>query len=85
VSPISASDDLGDSAAAQTRVQYANAPEYTIPPSGWPGAPHRWMPVQALTTLAPRITAGLAATFGAFWIVVLLVLRIRRRRVKPSL
>ena len=79
VSTISGSDDLGDSAAAQTRVQYRHAPAYTIPPSGWPGAEHRDFSVAGAAPLATRITAGLAA-LGALWWTGLMVARRQRRR-----
>ena len=81
VSTISDVDDLGDSAAAQTRVQYLRAPAYTIPPSGWPGAKHGLtLSVTTLTELAPRVTAGLAAAGVVFWLGTLVWMRARRRR-----
>jgi hypothetical protein len=80
VSTISDSDTLGDSAAAQTRVQYLRAPAYTIPPSGWPGAKHGLtLSMATLTELAPPVTAGLAAVGALFWAVLIWV-RARRRR-----
>src|SRR2546430_7476480 len=75
VSTISGFDDLGDSAAAQTRVQYRHAPAYTIPPSGWPGAKMAPLTIANAAALAPRVTAWLvagAAGWGA-----------RRFRVRP--
>jgi hypothetical protein len=81
VSTISDSDTLGDSAAAQTRVQYLHAPAYTIPPSGWPGATQGLtLSVATLAELAPRVTAGLAAAGVVFWLGVLVWMRARRRR-----
>jgi hypothetical protein len=83
VSTISDSDTLGDSAAAQTRVQYLRAPAYTIPPSGWPGAKHELtLSVATLTMLAPFVTAGLATAAVAFWLGTLVWMR-RRRRPGP--
>ncbi|HEV2216626.1 MAG TPA: hypothetical protein VGV88_03530 [Candidatus Dormibacteraeota bacterium] len=79
VSTISSFDDLGDSAAMQTRVQYRHAPAYTIPPSGWPGAPHTSFSVADATLLAARITA-VAAAFGALWWTGLMAARRWRRR-----
>jgi hypothetical protein len=86
VSTISDSDDLGDSAAVQTQVQYLWAPAYTIPPSGWPGAKHGtpMLSVASLTTLAPRITAGLAASGALFWLATLAWMRARRRRARQE-
>lgn len=80
VSTISDSDNLGDSAAAQARVQYDRAPAYTIPPSGWPGAPKSWLSLGRLIDLAPRVTAALALLAIVFWIGIY-VLAVRRRRV----
>lgn len=76
VSTISGFDDLGDSAAAQTRVQYRHAPEYTIPPSGWPGAR-----TPQLTT-ANFATLGLAA--AALIVSGALLAAARRRRKRYS-
>jgi len=87
VSTISDTDDLGDSAARQTHVQYLWAPPYTIPPSGWPGAKHNGpaLSMASLTLLAPRITAGVAAAGVLFWLAALAWLRIRRRRQDAGL
>ena len=79
VSTISDSDNLGDSAAAQARLQYKRAPAYTINPSGWPGAPRSLLSAASLSELAPRATAGLVAATGIVWIAFL-GLKIRRRR-----
>ena len=85
VSMISDADNLGDSAAAQTKVQYQRAPAYTIPPSGWPGAKHNASPLSPanLTALAPRVTAGLGAGTAVFWLALLAWLRMRRPRDTP--
>jgi hypothetical protein len=80
VSTISDSDNLGDSAAAQTRVQYQKAPPYTIPPSGWPGAPHPLLSLENVKEFAGRAGAALTATTAALGIVVIAVLMWRRRR-----
>jgi hypothetical protein len=79
VSTISDSDNLGDSAAAQTRVQYRRAPAYTIPPSGWPGATSGSL-LSTLTDLGPRLIAGVAAAGVALWLGVTVWMRARRRR-----
>jgi hypothetical protein len=84
VSTISDSDNLGDSAAAQARIQYNLAPAYTIPPSGWPGAPVNPFSIAGLTALAPRATAGLLAVTALFWLVVLLAGAARRRRERTQ-
>jgi hypothetical protein len=84
VSTISANDDLGDSAAMQARAQYAHAPAYTIPPSGWPGVRQASMSVPALIAMAPRMATGLAVAFASFWIVVAIWMVTRRRRPKPT-
>ena len=76
VSTISGLDDLGDSAAQQTRVQYRRAPAYTIPPSGWPGAR-----AQQLTN-ANFVTLGLAAL--ALIVSGALLAAARRRRKRYS-
>src|SRR5579859_1412919 len=84
VSTISDTDTLGDSAAAQTRVQYLRAPAYTIPPSGWPGAKHGLtLSMATLTELAPRVTAGLATVGALFWAVLIWV-RARRRPAQDA-
>jgi len=81
VSTISATDDLGDSAANQTRVQYERAPAYTIPPEGWPGAAQRRaFTISDATLLAARITIGLLAGAGIWWLLVIGVRRRRKRR-----
>lgn len=74
VSTISGFDDLGDSAAEQTRVQYRHAPPYTIPPSGWPGAK---APESMIANFA---TLGLAAAALIVSGAVLAVARRRRKR-----
>lgn len=71
VTTVSDSDNLGDSAAAQARVQYDRAPAYTIPPSGWPGATPRLFTVAGLTALAARATVVLAGLTALFWLGVL--------------
>src|SRR5437879_3653035 len=68
VSTISGFDDLGDSAAAQTRVQYRHAPAYTIPPSGWPGAKMAPLTIASAAALAPRVTAWLVAGAAVWWL-----------------
>jgi len=79
VSTISDSDSLGDSAAVQTHVQYAKAPAYTIPPSGWPGAARPWLSLENLKQVAGDATAALVATTALAWLLVI-VLSMRRRR-----
>jgi hypothetical protein len=79
VSTISDTDSLGDSAAKQAHVQYQQAPAYTIPPSGWPGAKQPFS-LATVASLAPRITAALAAAGIVFWLGVLAWMRARRRR-----
>ena len=74
VSTISGFDDLGDSAAAQTRVQYRHAPAYTIPPSGWPGA------TAPQSTIADLAVLGLAAAAMIVSVGVLAAARRRRRK-----
>ena len=74
VSTISGFDDLGDSAAEQTRVQYRHAPPYTIPPSGWPGAK------APQSTIADFATLSLAAAALIVSGAVLALARRRRRR-----
>ena len=76
VSTISGFDDLGDSAAAQTRVQYSHAPAYTIPPSGWPGAKAPQL------TIVNFVTLGLAAV--ALIVSAAAVAAARRRRKRYS-
>ena len=82
VSTISDADNLGDTAAAQARVQYDRAPAYTIPPSGWPGTAHSLLSVASLTALAPRLTAGLLAATAVVWIALLSMHVARRRRAR---
>jgi hypothetical protein len=85
VSTISASDDLGDSAAAQAKVQYRHAPAYTIPPSGWPGAqPPAWSVARA-AALGPRVTAGLLAVAFLWWLALVGARRFRKRRAARAL
>jgi hypothetical protein len=74
VSTISGFDDLGDSAAQQTRVQYRHAPAYTIPPSGWPGAKAPQL------TIANFVTLGLAAVSLVVSGAALAAARRRRKR-----
>ncbi len=80
VSTISSSDDLGDSAAAQTRVQYRHAPAYTIPPSGWPGARRPTFTMANALALAPALTAWLAAGAALWWLGLIGVRRYWRWR-----
>jgi hypothetical protein len=74
VSTISSADDLGDSAAEQTRVQYRRAPPFTIPPSGWPGA------AAPQFTIADAAALGLAAVALIVSGAVLAAARRRRKR-----
>jgi len=85
VSTISGFDDLGDSAAAQTRVQYRHAPAYTIPPSGWPGAKASRFTIANAAALAPRVTAWLVAGAALWWLALVGVRRFRRRRSARAL
>lgn len=85
VSTISDSDNLGDSAAAQARVQYDRAPAYTIPPSGWPGATPNPFTVAGLTALAPRAAVVLVGLTALFWLAVLGGTRVRRRLQRAEL
>jgi len=85
VSTISGVDDLGDSAAAQTRVQYRRAPAYTIPPSGWPGAKSPRFTMADAATVAPRVTAWLVAAAALWWLAVIGARRMRRRRTARAL
>lgn len=85
VSTISAVDDLGDSAAAQTRVQYRHAPAYTIPPSGWPGARASRFTMADAATLAARVTAWLVAGAALWWLALIAAHRRRRRRATRAL
>ena len=81
VSTISDSDSLGSSAADQTRIQYLRAPRYTIPPSGWPGAPRPLLSVENLKAWAVPATAGLLVATALVWVATLgLDIRRRRRR-----
>lgn len=81
VSTISATDDLGDSAAKQTRVQYERAPAYTIPPDRSSGAvQRRAFGMSDATMLAARITIGLLAGTAIWWLLVTGVRRWRKRR-----
>lgn len=80
VSTISNADDLGDSAAVQTRIQYHHAPAYTIPPDGWPGNRPPLLSLANAIDYAPRITAGLAATATLIWLAIFTARRRRRRR-----
>lgn len=79
VSTISDTDNLGNSAAAQARVQYDRAPAYTIPPSGWPGARQSWLSLARVIALAPRVTAGLVLLAAVFWLAMYAVGARRRR------
>src|SRR5262245_28698653 len=85
VSTISSSDDLGDSAAAQTRVQYRHAPDYTIPPSGWPGARPPAFTMANAIAFAPALTAWLAAGAALWWLALIGARRLRRRRSARAL
>ena len=85
VSTISSFDDLGDSAAEQTRVQYRHAPDYTIPPSGWPGAKVPQLAIANAAALAPFITAWLAGGAALFWLGMIVARRVRRRRAARAL
>ena len=80
VSTISGADDLGDSAAAQTRVQYRHAPAYTIPPDGWPGAEAKFFSLANARALAPLALAWLAAGASLWWLGLIGARRLRRRR-----
>jgi len=82
VSSISDSDNLGNLAAAQARVQYDRAPAYTIPPSGWPGAPQSWFTIPNLTELALRVTVALVASTAVVWITLIAWTGARRRRAR---
>lgn len=79
VSTISGADDLGDSAAVQTRAQYRHAPAYTIPPDGWPGARPPLLSMSNAVAVAPLITAGAAAVAALAWLAILVARRRRRR------
>ena len=85
VSTISGFDDLGDSAAAQTRVQYRHAPAYTIPPSGWPGAKMAPLTIASAAALAPRVTAWLVAGAAVWWLGLIGARRHRRWRTARAL
>jgi hypothetical protein len=79
---VSAADDLGDTAARQTRKQYDAAPAYTIPPADWPESPQSGS-ARFLTTLPPLAYGGA----GALLIVLLAaiagtVILVRRRRLQ---
>jgi len=80
VSTISGADDLGDSAAAQTRVQYRHAPDYTIPPDGWPGATVQFFSLANAKTLAPLVVAWLVAGAALYWVTLIGSRRYRRWR-----
>lgn len=80
VSTISSADDLGDSAAVQTRAQYRHAPAYTIPPDGWPGARPALFTLRNAVAYAPLVTAGLAAGAALTWLVIFIARRRHRRR-----
>lgn len=84
VSTISAADDLGDSAAAQTKVQYRHAPAYTLPPSGWPGAPAPTFTAAKVMALAPTVTAWLVAAGALWWLALIGASRLRRRRLRRA-
>ena len=80
VSTISSLDDLGDSAAAQARLQYLHAPEYTIPPSGWPGAKAPGFTAANAMALAPQVMAWLVAGAALWWLGLIAARRRRRRK-----
>ncbi len=80
VSTISGFDDLGNSAAEQTRVQYRHAPAYTIPPSGWPGAKAPQLTMADAAALAPQVTAWLAGGAALWWLAMIGARRVRRSR-----
>jgi len=80
VSTISGADDLGDSAAIQTRIQYLRAPAYTIPPDGWPGARPALFSMANAIAYAPLITVGLVAGAALTWLGILVARRRHRRR-----
>ncbi len=80
VSTISDTDSLGTSAAEQTRVQYQKAPAYTIPPSGWPGAPKPLLSVENVRNFAGRAAVVLAAASVVAVLSAMVVARRRRRR-----
>lgn len=79
VSTMSSADDLGDSAATQAQAQYRHAPEYTIPPAGWPGASPAFFSLAHLKSLAPFVTAGLAGAGALWWLGMVIASRRRRR------
>lgn len=79
-STMSSADDLGDSAATQAKVQYRHAPEYTIPPEGWPGTRPAFFSLARIAALAPFVTAGLAAAGALWWLGMVTAARRRRRR-----
>jgi len=85
VSTISSVDDLGDSAAAQTRVQYRHAPPYTIPPSGWPGAKSSRFTIANAAALAPVVTEWLVAGAALWWLALIGTRRLRRWRTARAL
>src|SRR5216683_109458 len=85
VSTISGVDDLGNSAAEQTRVQYRHAPAYTIPPSGWPGAKAPRFTMADAAALAPQVTAWLAGGAAIWWLAMIGARRVRRRRSARAL
>ena len=85
VSTISSVDDLGDSAAAQTRVQYRHAPPYTIPPSGWPGAKSSRFTIANAAALAPVVTEWLVAGAALWWLALIGSRRLRRWRTRRAL
>ena len=84
VSTISAADDLGDSAATQTKVQYSHAPAYTLPPSDWPGAPPPTFTVARVMAMAPTMTAWLVAAAALWWLALIAARRLRRRRFERA-
>ena len=84
VSTISGVDDLGDSAALQTRVQYRHAPAFTIPPEGWPGAKAPRFTVANAVAMAPRVTAWLVAGAALWWLAMIVARRYRRWRTSRA-
>jgi len=85
VSTISGFDDLGNSAADQTRVQYRHAPAYTIPPSGWPGAKAPRFTWANAAALAPSVTAWLVGGAALWWLAMIGARRVRRGRSARAL
>jgi hypothetical protein len=80
VSTISDTDSLGDSAAEQTRVQWLKAPAYTIPPSGWPGAPKPLFSAENVRGIVDRASIVLVPAAIVAALSAMVAVRRRRRR-----